>query len=85
MLYAASFLDDVALLPVEAEEGVWTVLELVESVPGCGSALLAPSLVRRFGLNCLKVAAAGFDILYRRVDERDEIQVLGIVHQKAVR
>ena len=52
---------------------------------GVGSALLEPILKRSFGPGCLKVAVCGFDLLYRRLDETDEVLVLGLIHQKQVR
>ena len=52
---------------------------------GVGSALLEPILKRLFGPGCLKVAVCGFDPLYRRLNETDEVLALGLIHQKQVR
>ncbi len=88
LLFSGPFLDEVAELSEAAEAEVWAKLKLVETFPGVGSSLIEPVLLRAFGPSCLKVAAAGYDIIYERDGggERDElVRVLGIVAQRRVR
>lgn len=84
-LFAEPFLDDVALLPDRAEEAVWEKVGLVAAFPGVGSALVEPSLRAAFGPDCLKVGAAGFDVLFDYDRPADTVCFLGVVHQRAVR
>lgn len=62
---------------------------LVESFPGVGSSLVEPSLRHAYGSTCLKVVAAGYDVLYERgekgKDGEEIVDILGIVSQRAVR
>lgn len=88
LLFSGPFLDDAAELSEAAEAEVWAKLELVETFPGVGSSLIEPVLLRAFGPSCLKVAAAGHDIIYERdgSGDKDElVRVLGIVPQRRVR
>lgn len=87
--FSREFLQTLAGLDERVEDGVWEKLALVEAFPGVGSALVEPSLRHAFGPSCLKVVAAGFDILYERsepdADGIETVDVLGIVSQRAVR
>lgn len=93
LLFAGPFLDGMEGLSEAAEAEVWAKLELVEAFPGVGSSLIEPMLLRAFGPNCLKVAAAGYDVIYERDgDERDGgggeeelVRFLGLVVQRRVR
>ena len=58
---------------------------VLESMPGVGSAVMEPSLRKRFGVGCLKIPAMGHDVLYERHDEDDAAVILGVVNQKRVR
>lgn len=84
-LFAEPFLDDVSRLPERAEEEVWEKVGLVVSFPGVGSVLVEPTLRRAFGPDCLKVAAAGYDVLFDYDRPADEVCFLGVVPQRAVR
>lgn len=84
-IFAEPFLDDVSLFPGYAEDAVWEKVDLVLSFPGVGSALVEPSLRAAFGSSCLKVNAAGYDVLYDYDRQVDSICFLGVVHQRAVR
>lgn len=87
MRFSGLFLDELAALPERVETEVWQKLQLVQDFPGVGSSLIEPMLIRAFGDSCLKVTAAGFDILYERTSVGDEgvVDVLGIVSQRRVR
>lgn len=85
LLLANTFLEELSFVPQPVEDAVWVSLATIQSFPGVGSALLEPILRRSFGPGCLKVAVCGFDLLYRRLDETDEVLVLGLIHQKQVR
>lgn len=85
LLFADSFLDDVSLLSEYVEEAVWEKVGLVGAFPGVGSALVEPSLRALFGLDCLKVNAASYDVLFDYDRRCDEVCFLGIVHQRRVR
>lgn len=90
LLFAESFLDDVSRLDRRVEDMVWAQLELVQAFPGVGSSLVEPMLVQAFGERCLKVTAAGYDVLYERSGAQDDggeetVCVLGIVSQRRVR
>ena len=84
-IFAEPFLDDASLLPGYAEDAVWEKVGLVLSFAGVGSALVEPSLRVAFGPNCLKVNAAGYDVLYDCDCQADAVCFLGAVHQRAVR
>lgn len=90
--FARPFLEELSLLDEAAEQEVWRKLELVGRVPGVGSSLVEPMLRTAFGNSCLKIAAAGYDVLYERVQDGEEehateeiVRVLGIVAQRRVR
>lgn len=90
--FARPFLEELSLLDEAVEQEVWRKLELVERVPGVGSSLVEPMLRTAFGDSCLKIAAAGYDVLYERVQDGEEehateenVRVLGIVAQRWVR
>lgn len=85
LVFAEPFLDGVSLLPDYAEEAVWEKVGLVASFPGVGSSLVEPTLRSAFGPDCLKVNAAGYDVLFDYDRQADEVCFLGIVHQRAVR
>lgn len=88
LVFSGPFLDEMAALDEAAEAEVWEKVRLVEAFPGVGSSLIEPVLVRAFGERCLKVAAAGYDVLYERDGsaEKDELVCfLGIVAQRRVR
>lgn len=88
MAYSGPFLDELAALPARDEGEVWAKLALVESFPGVGSSLVGPSLARAFGPGCLKISAAGLDIVYERCGgEGDDelVRVHGVVAQRRVR
>ena len=84
-VFTSSFLDDVAELPERVESVVWEKVSLASSFPGVGSSLVEPSLRAAFGPDCLKVNAAGYDVLYDYDRQSDAVCFLGIVHQRAVR
>ena len=84
-IFAEPFLDDASLLPGYAEDAVGEKVGLVLSFAGVGSALVEPSLRVTFGPNCLKVNAAGYDVLYDCDCQADAVCFLGAVHQRAVR
>lgn len=89
--FARPFLEDLSLLDEAVELEVWRKLELVERVPGVGSSLVEPMLRTAFGDSCLKIAAAGYDVLYERTQGGKEgaaeeiVRVLGIIAQRRVR
>ena len=85
LLFAESFLDSLAELDESTELAVWSKLELVSAVSGCGSALVSDSLRRTYGPACLKVAVKTYVVLYGYDEPADEIHVLGIVPQRRVR
>ena len=85
VLLTKAFLEELSFAPQPVEDAVWASLSTIEKFPGVGSALLEPFLKRVYGPDCLKVAVCGFDLLYRRMDETDEILALGLIHQKRVR
>lgn len=85
LLLADSFLDSLAELDESTEQAVWSKLELVSAVPGCGSALASDSLRRTYGPACLKVAVKAYVVLYDYDDSADEVHILGIVPQRRVR
>ena len=90
LLFAAPFLDDLAQLDERAETEVWRKLELVQNVPGVGTSLVEPQLIRSYGTSCLKIAVFGFDVLYERHPAADDVGnefvvVLGIISQRRVR
>ena len=84
-LFTEPFLDDAAGLSDYALSEVRVKCAMVEEFPGVGSALVELSLRRAYGSTCLKLAAAGYDILYERLDEQDAVVFLGIVPQRKVR
>ena len=79
------FLDDLAAAPERIEEAVWEKLTLVQAMPGAGSSLLSQTLRKRFGANCLKLLVFECEILYRHDEQNDAVDVLALVHQRAVR
>ena len=85
VLFTGPFLDDAAGLPDYALAEVRAKCAMVEEFPGVGSALVELSLRRAYGSTCLKLAAAGDDVLYERLDEQDAVVFLGIVPQRKVR
>lgn len=84
-VFTEPFLDGVSLLPGYAEEVVWEKVGLVASFPGVGSSLVEPTLRSAFGPDCLKVNAAGYDVLFDYDRQADSACFLGVVHQRAVR
>ncbi len=58
---------------------------LVSSFLRVGSVLVEPSLRAAFGPDCLKVNAAGYDVLYDYDRQSDVVCFLGLVYQRAVR
>lgn len=90
LLFTAPFLDDLAQLDERVEAEVWRKLELVQSVPGVGTSLVEPQLIRSYGTSCLKIAVFGYDVLYERHPSADDagdefVVVLGIISQRRVR
>lgn len=87
--FSEEFLESLAALDQRVENVVWEKLALVEVFPGVGSSLVEPSLRHAYGPTCLKVVAAGYDVLYERgrqgPDGDEVIDILGIVSQRAVR
>ena len=87
--FSEEFLESLAGLDSRVEERVWEKLALVESFPGVGSSLVESSLRHAYGSTCLKVVAAGYDVLYERgekgADSEEVVDILGIVSQRAVR
>ena len=87
--FSEEFLESLAGLDSRVEERVWEKLALVESFPGVGSSLVESSLRHAYGSTCLKVVAAGYDVLYERGEKGNDgeevVDVLGIVNQRAVR
>ena len=84
-LFTGPFLDDAAGLPDYALAEVRAKCAIAEEFPGAGSALVELSLRRSYGSTCLKLSAAGYDVLYERLDEQDAVVFLGIVPQRKVR
>lgn len=84
LLIADSFLDSLAELDEPTEQAVWSKLELVSAVPGCGSSLASDSLRRTYGPACLKVAVKTYVVLYDYDEHADEVYVFGIVPQRRV-
>ena len=87
MRFSGPFLDELAALSKPVEERIWSKLELVESFPGVGSSLVEPILLRAFGSKCLKVSAAGYDVIYEREGsgEDEMVYALGIISQRRIR
>ena len=90
LLFTAPFLDDLAQLDERVEAEVWRKLELVQNVPGVGTSLVEPQLIRSYGTSCLKIAVFGYDVLYERHPSADDagdefVVVLGIISQRRVR
>ena len=85
MTFTSVFLDEVAELPAYAEEAVWDKASLVAAFPGVGSSLVEPSLRAAFGPDCLKVNAAGYDVLFDYDRQNETVAFLGVVNQRAVR
>lgn len=56
LLFTAPILDDLAQLDERVEAEVWRKLELVQNVPGVGTSLVDPQLIRSYGTSCLKIA-----------------------------
>lgn len=87
--FSEEFLESLARLDGRVEESVWVKFALVENFPGVGSSLVEPTLRRAYGPACLKVAAAGIDVVYERgekgADSVEVVDILGIVSQRAVR
>lgn len=87
--FSEEFLESVAGLDGRAEDAVWEKLALVGAFPGVGSSLVGPTLRHAYGPTCLKVAAAGYDVLYERgardADGEEVVCVLGVVGQRTVR
>lgn len=87
--FSEEFLDSLVELDGRAEDAVWKRLALVGSFPGVGSSLVEPSLRHAYGPSRLKVAAAGYDVLYERgardADGEEVVCVLGVVGQRTVR
>lgn len=87
--FSEEFLESLARLDGRVEESVWVKLAHVENFPGVGSSLVEPTLRRAYGPACLKVAAAGTDVVYERgekgADGVEVVDILGIVSQRAVR
>lgn len=85
---SAPFLDDLAALSEREEKAIWAKLALVEAFPGVGSSLLESQLLAAFGPRCLKISAAGYDIVYERIiagDGEKLTRVYGLVPQRRVR
>lgn len=90
MRFSGPFLDELSALDESAEAQIWAKLELVEAFPGVGSSLLEPLLIRVFGRGCLKISAAGYDVIYERAggdnsDGEETVDVLGIIKQRRIR
>jgi hypothetical protein len=87
--FSEEFLESLAGLDSRVEERVWEKLALVESFSDVGSSLVESSLRHAYGSACLKVVAAGYDMLYERgekgADSEEVVDILGIVSQRAVR
>lgn len=87
--FSEEFLESLAGLDERVEESVWKKLAPVQDFPGVGSSLVEPKLRHAYGPACLKVVAAGYDVLYERgekdADGVEVVDVLGIVSQRAVR
>jgi hypothetical protein len=87
--FSEEFLDSLVELDGRVEEAVWKRHALVGSLPGEGSSLVEPSLRHAYGPTCLKVATAGYDVLYERgardADGEEVVCVLGVVGQRTVR
>ena len=87
--FSEEFLESLAGLDERVEESVWKKLALVQDFSGVGSSLVEPTLRHAYGPACLKVVAAGYDVLYERgekvADGVEVVDVLGIVSQRAVR
>ena len=87
--FSEEFLESLAGLDKRVEESVWKKLALVQDFSEVGSSLVEPSLRHAYGSTCLKVVAAGYDVLYERGEKGNDgegaIDVLGIVNQRAVR
>lgn len=87
--FSEELLESLAGLDKRVEESVWKKLALVQGFPGVGSSLVEPSLRHAYGSACLKVVAAGYDVLYERGEKGNDgeevVDVLGIVNQRAVR
>ncbi len=87
--FSEEFLESLARLDGRVEQSVWEKLALVENFPSVGSSLVEPTLRRAYGPACLKVAAAGIDVVYERgekgADGVEVVDILGIVSQRAVR
>lgn len=85
VVFAASFLEELAEVSEAAEGAIWEKVELVAAQPGVGSALLGESLRRAYGATCLKIAAGPYHVLYERNDAANEVVFLGIVVQRRER
>ena len=87
--FSEEFLESLAGLDEWVEESVWKKLALVQDFTGVGSSLVEPTLRHAYGPACLKVVAAGYDVLYecgeKGNDGEEVVDVLGIVNQRAVR
>lgn len=79
------FLEDMRI--VQREEKTDEILDrisLLESSPEIGSALLPPSIVRKYGPQVRKLIVMPFDVIYEYMLADDTVVVLALVHQRSV-
>ena len=70
--FSEEFIEPLAGLDKRVEESVWKKLALVQDFSEVGSSLVEPSLRHAYGSACLKVVAAGYDMLYERGEKGND-------------
>ncbi|MBS5451076.1 MAG: type II toxin-antitoxin system RelE/ParE family toxin [Coriobacteriia bacterium] len=70
--------------PASKRAQIRSSVELLAAFPEMGSPIVTSSIVRRYGQGVRKLVASPFVVIYRYVEDLDEVRVLGLDHQRTI-
>lgn len=81
---ASRFRDDLSI--VESNRVLVNILDTIDVlqvIPSLGSTVVPKSITAQFGENVRKIPVSPFDIITVYYPEKDRVEVLGLIHQRA--
>lgn len=84
VVYTEGFIEDFLHVALRSKrDEIMHFVDLLASFPEIGSSHIPRSIAQLYGGNVRKLVVNPFDIVYEYDERRDEVHILGLIHQRA--